>query len=70
MAEILASLGSFLLEKIEEANPTKPRRPSHQPALTTVCRCAPNREKDCDKQQHDLQHFNLATADPHRHYVS
>jgi len=29
MADILANLGSFLLEKKEEADPTKPRRSSH-----------------------------------------
>jgi hypothetical protein len=29
MAEILANLGSFLLEKKEEADPTKPRRSRH-----------------------------------------
>jgi hypothetical protein len=29
MADILANLGSFLLEKKEETDPTKPRRSSH-----------------------------------------
>ena len=29
MADILANLGSFLLEKKEEADPTNPRRSSH-----------------------------------------
>jgi hypothetical protein len=29
MADILANLGSFLLEKKEEADPTKPRRSRH-----------------------------------------
>jgi hypothetical protein len=29
MADILANLGSFLLEKKEDADPTKPRRSSH-----------------------------------------
>ena len=29
MADILANLGSILLEKKEEANPTNPRRSSH-----------------------------------------
>jgi hypothetical protein len=29
MADILANLGGFLLEKKEEADPTKPRRSSH-----------------------------------------
>jgi hypothetical protein len=29
MADVLANLGSFLLEKKEEANPTNPRRSSH-----------------------------------------
>jgi len=29
MAEILANLGSFLLEKKEDVDPTKPRRSSH-----------------------------------------
>ena len=29
MADILANLGSFLLEKKEEADPAKPRRSSH-----------------------------------------
>jgi hypothetical protein len=29
MADILANLGSFLLEKKEEADPTTPRRSSH-----------------------------------------
>jgi hypothetical protein len=29
MADVLANLGSFLLEKKEEADPTNPRRSSH-----------------------------------------
>jgi hypothetical protein len=29
MADILANLGSFVLEKKEDADPTKPRRSSH-----------------------------------------
>ena len=29
MADILANLGSFILEKKEEADPTNPRRSSH-----------------------------------------
>jgi hypothetical protein len=29
MADILANLGSFLLEKKEDTDPTKPRRSSH-----------------------------------------
>jgi hypothetical protein len=29
MADILANLGSFVLEKKEEADPANPRRPSH-----------------------------------------
>jgi hypothetical protein len=29
MADILANLGSFVLEKKEEADPINPRRPSH-----------------------------------------
>jgi hypothetical protein len=29
MADILANLGSFVLEKKEEADPNNPRRPSH-----------------------------------------
>jgi hypothetical protein len=29
MADILANLGSFILEKREDADPTKPRRSSH-----------------------------------------
>ena len=29
MADILANLGSFLLEKKKDADPTKPRRSSH-----------------------------------------
>jgi hypothetical protein len=29
MADILANLGGFLLEKKEEADPTNPRRSSH-----------------------------------------
>ena len=29
MADILANLGSFILEKKEEADPTSPRRSSH-----------------------------------------
>jgi hypothetical protein len=29
MADVLANLGSFVLEKKEDANPTNPRRSSH-----------------------------------------
>ena len=36
MADILANLGSFILEKKEEADPTNPRRSSHEGVMDLI----------------------------------